>query len=209
MENILMIRKKVVDRRFFYGFCGLLLSSLGLFAGHALASDPLSVTESAAKKLTDSLTADKAIIKQQPEHVERLVETILLPIFDDQLISKLVLGEYWTSATAEQQAAFVKGFQKILIRTYASAFAAYDGQEITFKKPIYDKSNKKALVHSEIKQRNAPPIVVSYKLRLKNEQWLVYDAEIEGVGVVKSYRSQFIDEIRQKGFEQMVAGLPG
>lgn len=210
MQNILTVKKSVADRRsfYFYGLCGFLLACFGLLAGQAQANDPLSVTEGAAKKLTKRLTADKAIIKQKPEHVEALVEDILLPIFDDQLISRLVLGEYWKSATTEQKTAFVKGFQKILIRTYASAFAAYDGQEIVFKKPIYDKSNKKALVRSEIRQKNSPPIVVAYKLRLKNEQWLVYDAEIEGIGVVKSYRSQFVDEIRQKGFEQMVAGLP-
>lgn len=178
-----------------------------LFTTKAMADDPLLTTEQAAKKLTDRLTADKAIIKQKPGHVEFLVEDILLPIFDDQLISRLVLGDYWKTATVPQREAFAKGFQKILIRTYASAFAAYDGQEIIFNKPLYDKSKKKALIRSEIRQKNGPPIVVSYKLRLKGQQWLVYDAEIEGIGVVKSYRSQFSDEIRNKGFEQMLQGL--
>lgn len=181
---------------------------LVFFSTKALAGDPLITTEQAAKKLTDRLTTDKAIIKQKPEHVELLVEDILLPIFDDKLISRLVLGDHWKTATGSQREAFTKGFQKILIRTYASAFAAYDGQEIIFNKPVYDKTKKKALIRSEIRQKNGPPIVVSYKLRLKEQKWLVYDAEIEGIGVVKSYRSQFSDEIRNKGFEQMILGLP-
>ena len=208
MQNVVSIFTPAKSKLFLFGFCGLLLSCLSLYSAQVFANDPVSVTENAANKLTARLMADKSIIKQKPEHLEMLVGDILIPIFDDQLISRLVLGEYWKIASTEQKTAFVKGFQKILIRTYSSAFAAYDGQEITFKQAVYNKSKNKALVRSEIKQRNGPPIQVSYKLRLKVENWMVYDAEIEGIGVVKSYRAQFSDEIRKKGFEQMIAGLP-
>ena len=209
MQNVISVFSPAKNKFSLYGVCGLLLACLGFYSGQVFANDPLSVTENAARELTARLMADKAIIKQKPEHLEMLVGDILIPIFDDQLISRLVLGDYWKTASKEQRNSFVKGFEKILIRTYSSAFASYDGQEITFREPVYNKSKKKALVRSEIKQRNGPPIQVSYKLRLKNEKWMVYDAEIEGIGVVKSYRAQFTDEIREKGFDQMIAGLPG
>jgi len=208
MQNVVSVFTPAKNKLPLFGVCGLLLSCLSLYPSQVFANDPLSVTENAANELTARLMADKAIIKQKPEHLEMLVGDILIPIFDDQLISRLVLGDYWKTASAEQKIAFIKGFEKILIRTYSSAFAAYDGQEITFKQPVYNKSKKKALVRSEIKQKNSPPIQVSYKLRLKGEKWVVYDAEIEGIGVVKSYRAQFTDEIRKKGFDQMIAGLP-
>ena len=208
MQNIISVFSPAKSKFTLFGVCGLLLSCLSLFPAQVIASDPLSVTENAANELTARLMADKAIIKQKPEHLEMLVGDILIPIFDDKLISRLVLGDYWKTASTEQKTAFIKGFQTILIRTYSSAFAAYDGQEITFKKAVFNKSKSKALVRSDIKQKNGPPIQVSYKLRLKGDAWMVYDAEIEGIGVVKSYRAQFSDEIRKKGFEQMIAGLP-
>ena len=35
------------------------------------------------------------------------------------------------------------------------------------------------------------PIKIGYKLHLKGEQWMVYDAVIDDVSVVGNYRAQF------------------
>lgn len=193
------------------GFILSLVVSLGLASGLSVAgatSDPLGVTKTAATELTSRLTADKTVIKEHPEHVEKLVAEVLLPIFDTNRMAKLVLAKNWKKATPSQQEAFTLGFEKILIRTYANAFAAFDGQEVVFLSPKFNKDGSKAIVRSEIIMEGSAPIIVDYRLRFNESEWMVYDAVIEGVGLVKSYRSQFLDVIRQKGMEELIASLP-
>ena len=47
-------------------------------------------------------------------------------------------------------------------------------------------------------------ISMLYKLDPTNNSWKIYDVEIEGVSIIRSYRSQF-NEILQKGtFEDLL-----
>lgn len=169
--------------------------------------DPKVVVEGAAKRLTDRLTQEKAAIEKSPDLVKQLVEQELLPIFDARLISRLVMSSSWKKASEEQQQAFTLAFRNILIKTYSNAFAAYDGQELEFKAPVFDKTHSKAIVRSRILQNEKMPILVDYRLRKTDQGWLVYDAVIEGVGVVKSYRSQIKEKVDEKGVALMIKDM--
>ncbi len=168
---------------------------------------PKVVAEGAAKRLTDRLTQEKAAIEESPDLVKQLVEQELLPIFDARLMSRLVMSSNWKKASNEQQQAFTLAFRNILIKTYSNAFAAYDGQEIEFKAPVFDKTHRKAIVRSRILQKEKMPILVDYRLRKTDQGWLVYDAVIEGVGVVKSYRSQIKEKVDEKGIALMIKDI--
>ena len=72
----------------------------------------------------------------------------------------------------------------------------------------FNSAGDKAIVRSEIVAAGGPPIVGDYRLRFSNGQWKAYDAVIEGVGLLKSYRSQFTDEIRQKGIDGTISSMP-
>jgi len=175
-------------------------------AGSGLVG-PKVVAEGAAKRLTDRLTQEKAAIEESPDLVKLLVEQELLPIFDVRLMSRLVMSSSWKKASNEQQQAFTLAFRNILIKTYSNAFAAYDGQEIEFKAPVFDKTQSKAIVRSRILQSGKMPILVDYRLRKTDQGWLVYDAVIEGVGVVKSYRSQIKEKVDEKGIALMIKDI--
>ena len=168
---------------------------------------PKVVAEDAAKRLTDRLTQEKAAIEESPDLVKQLVEQELLPIFDARLMSRLVMSSSWKKASDEQRQAFTFAFRNILIKTYSNAFAAYDGQELEFKAPVFDKTHSKAIVRSKILQKEKMPILVDYRLRKTDQGWLVYDAVIEGVGVVKSYRSQIKEKVDEKGIALMIKDM--
>ena len=175
-------------------------------AGSSLIG-PKVVAEGAAKRLTDRLTQEKAAIEESPDLVKQLVEQELLPIFDARLMSRLVMSSSWKKASDEQQQAFTLAFRNILIKTYSNAFASYDGQELEFKAPVFDKTHSKAIVRSRILQKEKMPILVDYRLRKTEQGWLVYDAVIEGVGVVKSYRSQIKEKVDEKGIALMIKDM--
>lgn len=171
------------------------------------AEDPRIVVESAAKMMTDRLLTDKEKIESQQYYLEQLVNDLLLPVVDHKYMAKRVLGKHWKKASAEQKSQFTNAFKHKVIRTYAGAFKAFNGEKIIFKDAKFNKTKKKASVKSDIQRFNGPPINVTYKLYNKSDRWLTYDIIIEGVSLVKSFRDQISQSIKKDGLAQAISAL--
>ena len=65
---------------------------------------------------------------------------------------------------------------------------------------------KYALVKTEI-VRPSSTIGVDYKLIQEEGDWRVYDFVIEGVSMIRNYRSQFTKIIRKNSYETLVQKL--
>jgi ABC-type transporter MlaC component len=169
--------------------------------------DPRQLVETAAKEMTTRLVTDKDKIAKQEYYLEQLVDEILLPVVDHEFMAKRVLAKNWKKASTSQKQQFTKAFKHKVIRTYAGAFKAFNGEKIVFDETKYNKSGKKASVKSTIQRSGAPAISVTYKLYLKNNHWLTYDVVIEGVSLIKSFRDQLSQSINQHGLAQAISAL--
>lgn len=171
------------------------------------AEDPRQIVEAAAKEMTSHLVTDKDKIANQEYYLEQLVDELLLPVVDHEFMAKRVLAKNWKKASTSQKQQFTKAFKHKVIRTYAGAFKAFNGEKIIFEDAKYNKSGKKASVKSAIQRSGAPAINVTYKLYLKNDIWLTYDVVIEGVSLVKSFRDQLSQSINKQGIAQAISAL--
>jgi phospholipid transport system substrate-binding protein len=171
------------------------------------AEDPRVLIENAATQMTERLIADEERVKSQSYYVEHLVDELLLPVIDHVYMARSVLAKNWKKTSKAQKQQFIDAFKHKVIRTYAGAFKAFDGENIIFEDTKFSKTGNRALVKSSIQRVGAPEISVSYKLYDKDGQWLTYDAVIEGVSLVKSFRDQFNQSIDQHGLAQAIALL--
>jgi len=131
----------------------------------------------------------------------------ILPNFDFEKVSRLVLGKNWTNATPEQKTAFQAEFKTLLLRTYATALSKYKNQTIEYKPFRMEAGADTATVKTAIQQSGGDPISVDYSLGKKADDWKVFDIVIEGVSLVTNYRSQFAQEIRQNGLDSLTKKL--
>ena len=93
-----------------------------------------------------------------------LAEEKILPNFNFDRVSRLVLGKNWTKATPDQKTAFQAEFRTLLLRTYATALSKYKNQVIEYKPfRIADGANT-ASVKTQIVQPGGQPIAVDYTL---------------------------------------------
>lgn len=136
-----------------------------------------------------------------------LAEEKIVPNFNFDKVSRLVLGKNWTKATAEQKTAFQTEFRTLLIRTYATALSKYKNQTIEYKPLRMAEGANTASVKTAIVQPGGQPIAVDYSLEKKADAWKVYDIVIEGVSLVTNYRGQFAQEIRQNGIDSLIKKL--
>jgi phospholipid transport system substrate-binding protein len=180
-----------------------------MLVGMAAANDmaPDALVKATATDVLDIIKKDKDIQNGDMRKITALAEEKILPHFDFERMSRMVLGKHWSRATKEQQQQFIAEFRSLLIRTYASALTKYRNQTIEYKPFRAQPSDTDVTVKTQIVQPGGQPLPIDYSLVKKEDGWKVYDVVIEGVSLVTNYRGQFSTEVRQSGMDGLIQRL--
>ncbi len=180
-----------------------LLMSMSIFAAEA----PDLFVRKIADEVFEILKTDKDLKAGNKEKAYKITEEKILPYFDFDRISKLVLGKAWQAATKDEQEAFKKEFRTMLVKTYGSALLKFKDQTLNYKPTRFQPSDEEVLVKTEILKSGAPPLPIDYMLEKDGDSWKVFDIIIEGVSLVTNFRGQFGNEIKQNGIASLISKL--
>jgi phospholipid transport system substrate-binding protein len=188
----------------------ILLLLLGGVAATATSAvqPPQTLVENTAERMRVALQTNRELLRAEPTRLYGLVNQIIIPNFDFELISRWVLGRYWREATLEQRNQFTAEFRTLLVRSYAGTLLEYADDPLTFPpspKPAEDA--KEATVLSELVSKSGNPTRITYSLRLGNDGWKIYDVAVDGVSLVINYRSTFANQIRDSGMDSVIRDL--
>ena len=126
--------------------------------------------------------------------------------FDWEKIARRTLGLYWKERSEEERKEFTSLLIKILENVYINKLIdSYSGEKVFYDKEIID--GDRALVETRIIDKAEREVSVRYRLHKKGDKWVAYDVIIEGVSLVKNYRVQFYDIIRQSSYAELVNKL--
>ena len=131
---------------------------------------------------------------------------ILDPVFDYSVMSRISLGKHWKKLTQNEQYEFAKVFEKTLKKSYLSKLELYDNQNIEIKDARKIKKNR-IWLYSYIKAEKEDIEVVYKFYPNKKGDWLIYDVDIEGVSILKSYRAQFDDFLKGSDIDKLKSKL--
>jgi len=175
----------------------------------ATQSDPVALLQYVANNMISGLKQNKATLKTKPDLVYKLAYQFVVPYADLSEMSKRVLSpQTWNAATPAQRMQFQKEFTTTLIRTYASALAAYEDQTVHFYPVRGGYQNARSVeVSSEITGSNSEPIRVSYRMVRKGSVWRLYDLSVEGVSMLESFRAQFADILAQGDMDKLLSRM--
>lgn len=183
-----------------------LLAFFPVAAFAALAPDEL--VRKTADDVIATIKSDKDIQAGNKSKIYKLAEEKILPNFDFEKISRLVIGKHWRSASSEHKSQFKEEFKNLLLRTYAVALGKYQDQKIEYLPMRMKPDDEIVTVKTEIIQSGAQPVKVDYVLTKGGpDGWLVIDIIIEGVSLVTNYRSQFASEIKSSGMDGLIKAL--
>lgn len=171
------------------------------------ASDPNQLIESSANAMLAELDARRSEFRKNPDRLYGVVERVLLPHFDVEYASRLVLGKHYRGATPEQRKRFVDAFYGSLMGNYGDALIEFTGDRIKVLPTPVPADATAAVVRTEVKRSNGEKIPVNYVLRKTETGWKAWDVVIEGVSYVKSFREDFGTEIDQKGLDAVIQRL--
>ncbi|MDX2479340.1 MAG: ABC transporter substrate-binding protein [Desulfuromusa sp.] len=168
----------------------------------AASSFALPQPQARVEQMVDSILG----VLQQPElSVEEKKTQIIGRVqeyLDVQSMSRRTLGDYWEGATEEQRQRFSSLFVRILERTYLDRVEDYSGGTVKYLKQRV--KDDKAIVDTLIISDELE-IPVQYKMIYGEGTWQVFDLVIEGVSLVRNYRSSYGEIIRQEGYDGLLA----
>jgi len=142
--------------------------------------------------------------KAKPKDVKITeIGNIIGEVFDFTELSKRTLGREWKKMNAGQQKEFTELLRELLQGVYADRLLAYTDQKIVFDKEKELKKGR-AEVQSNIVLSDGRKVPIFYRLTNKSGQWKVYDLIIEGVSLVKNYRTQFREIIAKDSPEKLL-----
>lgn len=151
---------------------------------------PLTALQNPIDRVIETLRDPQFQTDAQKAMQHEKIRSIIDEVFDFKAIAMRAVGRNWRRFSTEEKKAFVDIFSELLSNTYIGKMQGEFKNEQVSYIGADAKGDSKSLVKTMI-IRDTLEIPVSYSMRLRNDSWKVYDVNIEGVSLVKNYRTQF------------------
>jgi phospholipid transport system substrate-binding protein len=169
---------------------------------HGYAATPKETVETGVNKLLKTLGDPAFKAKPEDERIA-IIGAEIETVFDFKELSRRTLGKHWKKMSAGQRKEFVELFKELLQGVYADRLLAYSDQKVIFDKEIMLKKGR-AEVQSYLQTSDGKKIPLFYRMTDKSGSWKVYDIIIEGVSMVKNYRTQFREILAKNSPEKLL-----
>jgi len=121
-------------------------------------------------------------------------------------MAKRSLGKHWREMSGEQRREFTSIFARLIENSYIGKIEGYTDEKVFYEKEMVRK--RSAVVKTKIVTKQGTDIPLDYRLISRSGgEWKVYDVVIEGVSLVRNYRSQFSKTLRSSSYEELVNKL--
>ena len=133
-----------------------------------------------------------------------MLEEVIASHFDYAEMSKRALAAHWVPLTTGERAEFVELFKSFLSDRYAEKIESYSGEQVAYLSERIE--GNYAEVRTELRSSKIG-IPMDYRLHVKDGTWHAYDLVVDGVSLVKNYRSQFEKIIYKSSYQELVHRL--
>ncbi len=191
-------------------FVGLLtLAAWVLMATPVIAvnSEPMAFIKAPIDAVIAILNDPRYMTPENKSAQRMEIWKVVNPMFDFQEVSKRAVARHWKAFSDAEKAEFTDVFAQFLGNTYIDKIQGeYHNEKVVYLDQLLHADNY-AEVRTQL-VRETIEIPVSYRmLKDQNGQWKVYDIIVEGVSLVKNYRTQFADILKKETPAQLIQRL--
>lgn len=164
--------------------------------------------------IRDAMTKVMKIIddkKIEPDAKTAEVHKAASALLDLPRMAMLTLGRRrWPNLDKEQRKEFTDLFVKQVKASYVDRLNQFGGAKIEFGEPVLKKNKFLHMLVTVINEEQR--VILLYKLyRSKKSEsyqsggvWRIYDLEVEGVSIVKSYGAQYREFLQKATFAELL-----
>ena len=169
---------------------------------------PNQVVQGIVDNLAKTMDARRAELQANHEALLKAIDDIVLPHFDIDYASILVLGQNARTATPEQRARFAHAMYNSITHRYAEGLLKYTEGRVRVLPFEGELNDKRTLVRTQVVLDDGKVVPVDYAFRkTKDGDWRAYDVIIEGISYVTNYRNQVAAEIAKSGLDALTTRL--
>jgi phospholipid transport system substrate-binding protein len=184
-----------------------LVFALVFAAAQAQETPPDVLVKTVTLEVVELIAKDKEIRGGDRGKLIGLINEKVLPHFNFTAMTALAMGQSWNKATPEQKKHLTDEFKTLLVRTYASALAAYSHQKFDFRPLRAKPTDTDVTVNVRVLQPGAQPVPIDYSMEKTASGWKVYDVMVGGVSLVANYRTEFSNVVRESGIDGLIKNL--
>ena len=181
----------------------LFVVSLFWVSGQVFAQSQITADLKGTIDQVLEIVSDKDLKKNPTLRREKLRNVIGLRFNYKQMVMRSLAKNYKNRSENERKE-FTMLFKKLLENSYASKIETYRNETIDYLGEQI--KGKYAMVKTQVVRKDGV-IDVDYKMLKENGQWLVYDFVIEGVSLIRNFRSQFSKIINTESYATLVSKL--
>lgn len=197
---------KIAPRRLYLALVFLLL--FGALSAAAMAAQTPTDARQALATSVDRIMAD---IKN-PDFLNPAtrgplrarIEDEVYHIFDFGEFSSRTVGPRWRSFSAEEKKRFSDAFANLLFNTYLNKVTGYNGESVIYNGETVSPNGNLVEVRTTLAFKDGKRTPVNYRMIYKDGSWRVYDVIIENISLVRNYRTQFQDILKNATPDQLI-----
>lgn len=156
----------------------------------ARAAQPIDELKGPVTKMLTILQDPQYKNEDQKTRQTEDLKPVVNKIFDFLEISKQALARNWKTFSLKEKKEFSDAFAELLRNIYLKKIQSkFANDKVTFLNQDMVSKNK-AFVKTKIISGTVV-IPMDYSMKLKKGSWKAYDVKVEGISLIKNYRSQF------------------
>jgi phospholipid transport system substrate-binding protein len=158
------------------------------------------------EEVRSTLDAIIAVLKTDLPSGEKTskISSMIRESFDLRTMSQGILATNWKKASEEERARFQELFAELIETTYRDRVDTYNNEEVKY---LGEKiKGRKAVVETLVITASAE-IPVDYKMVNKGQGWLAYDVQVEGVSLIRTYRDNYREIVKNEGMSGLLGRM--
>ena len=173
----------------------------------AANTEPIAVIKAPIDAVIAILNDPRYMASGTKSDQRKEIWKVINPMFDFQEISRRAVARHWSDFSAGEKTEFIDVFAQFLGNTYIDKIQGeYHNEQVIYLDQVLH-ADQYAEVRTQL-VRETIDIPVNYRLiKDQSGQWKVYDIIVEGVSLVKNYRTQFADILRKETPAQLIQRL--
>jgi len=186
----------------------IFILSNGFLSAQALEDDPVSLVENITVKIFADVSENMAEYTVNPQALEELVRTDLMPLLDVNYSARLILGRAGRGLTKEKIDEFADCMSNLLINRYSKGLLHFSSKiKLQVLPQRGDLNEKLTRVRTRVTLPEGGEAPVDYAFHKTVDGWKAFDVVVEGISYVTTYRNQIMPEVQANGIDSVIERL--
>ncbi len=177
-----------------------------IFTSSSFALTKEQIRPEMATKINKVLVILKNSNIEKEKKVSKII-SIMNPVFDYKIMSMLSLGRTWKKISENERKEFIELFTEELKKSYLDKLDLYTNEPIKIIGLEQTKKSKILFKTQLIGKEQNFDINYKFYKNTRTDDWLIYDVDLLGVSIVRSYHAQYKGFLKEKSFDELLKFL--